>query len=349
MSNCDSNIIWVPATWGNEAFAPTSVLSNWSISGQNSSNTDACKLYVYAYTTLVWGEGIGIPPGVYVNVLVSKSPSFLSSVRSSGSGASRNLAFRELGIYGIITPDIVAAASSIQSEASWNDTQILQSYNGSGISGSVWTASIWRSGGNSYIGEIGTLYFGDQIPLPPQPTTTTTTTYPGPHNTTTPTTTTATTTAPTSTTTTTTPLKDVQTIQYLNGSQTEIVTHRYGALSYGTMAPGETGKTIIVSLFAPYVKAMNNISLGLTDTGGIEFDSNVFSIASSMSLDPTIVPSVSFIGVNNVSSSTSNFNFGIPNKDSHTSAYIYLNVKLPRDNFIGTGTIRYKFFFDYSD
>ena len=338
MLNCDSNIIWEPKRFYDlysDYSMQASALSSWSISGQNSSNTDACKLYVHALSWLVWGQDIGIPPGWYGVILLSKNPSNISSPDIPGRSE-----FRNIGINALITADVVAAVSFIQSETT-NERQTLQSYNGSGISGSVWCTPI----GN----EIGVLYFGDFIPLPPQPTTTTTTTYPGPHNTTTPTTTTATTTAPTSTTTTTTPLKDVQTIQYLNGSQTEIVTHRYGALSYGTMAPGETGKTIIVSLFAPYVKAMNNISLGLTDTGGIEFDSNVFSIASSTSLDPTIVPSVSFMGVNNVSSSTSNFNFGIPNRDDHTSAYVYLNVKLPRDNFIGTGTIRYKFFFDYSD
>lgn len=174
------------------------------------------------------------------------------------------------------------------------------------------------------------------------------------------TTTTTTTLATTTTTTTTTPstLKTVQTILYEEGIPIEVAnasdstetekTPLAKAFSYGTIAPDKTSKTIIISLNIPYVKAITNIKLGLISTGGIEFANNLFGINNSIELRDDITPDNHFQGVNTNKDSTSPYNVSIPNKDDHTSEYVYLNVKLPQNQIIGEGIIRMKWFFDYA-
>ena len=190
------------------------------------------------------------------------------------------------------------------------------------------------------------------------PTTTTTTTGTG---------TTTTTTTPTTTTTTTTttppPLAIVNTIQFddINGQLTAIQSSNASdssttqnsllaqSFSFGTIAPGQTSKTVIVSLNIPYVKAIANIKMGLISAGGITFSNSIFGITSSVELRDDIVPDNYFQGINTDKTSTNANNISIPNKDNHTSAYVYLNVQVPNDQVIETGIVKMKWFFDYAE
>jgi hypothetical protein len=162
------------------------------------------------------------------------------------------------------------------------------------------------------------------------------------------------------TTTTTTPialLAYVQTIAYLP-STTEISnasdsTETIGAVaktfSFGTIAPNETSKTIPVALFIPEVSAIQNVKLGLVSTGGIEFADDLFGVASSSELRYDITPDTYFQGINIDKTSTNIYNVSIPNRDNHNSNYVYLNVKLPVNQPIGTGILRFKWWFEYSE
>lgn len=190
--------------------------------------------------------------------------------------------------------------------------------------------------------------------------TTTTTTSTGTGTTTT----TTTGTTPTTTTTTTTPppLGIVQTTQFemVNNQFIPIQTSNASddsttqnlllsqSLSFGTTAPNETSKIIIVALNVPYTQAITNIRIGLVSVGGIEFANNIFGITNSVELRDDIMPDSYFQGVNSTRSATSVYNINIPNKDSHTSQYVYLNVKLPQDQIIGEGIVKFKWYFDYS-
>lgn len=383
MANCNPSVTNI--TNVNRVNESGAIISGLSLTGLTASNTDSCKLHCVIY----WPT-----PTISKRIVIFyKSYTEAQSQRSAAGGghgwinANSNAAiwssqwwtnYNNGGLSAVITPNVVAASDV--------GSGILQSYNGSGITGSI--QSISRSW--APISQVITFFFNAPITTTTttRPTTTTTTTYPGTITTTTippvttttttptvttvvipvvpsiptvppaapqpqvgeaaPTTTTTPTTPTSTTTSTTTPLLNAQTIRYLNASQTEIVTHRYGALNYGTVAPGETSKTIIVSLFAPYIKQLNHINISLADTGGIDFSANVFGVTTSDTIDPSITPESSFMGVNN-SDAPDNFNFAVPNRNSNTSAYVYLNVRLPRDNFLGSGTIRYKWFFDYSD
>jgi hypothetical protein len=203
------------------------------------------------------------------------------------------------------------------------------------------------------------------------PTTTTTTTTPSPTTTTTTSTGTGTTTTtttlipPTTTTTTTTrpPLAIVETSQFelVNGQFVSVQTSNASdssttqnsllsqSLTFGTIAPNATSKTIVVALNIPYAKAITNIKIGLVSSGGITFANNIFGITSSVELRDDITPDGYFQGVNANKVSTDSYNIDIRNKDNHTSEYVYLNVKLPNDQIIGEGMIGLKWFFDYSE
>jgi len=213
----------------------------------------------------------------------------------------------------------------------------------------------------------GSLYIYGSYGTPPTtttttttiPTTTTTTTGTGTTTTTTTTTTGTGTTTTTTTTTTPAPLSIVQTVLYEEGvpsevsnasdsSQTKENTFAQ-AMNYGTIAPGETSKTIVVSLNVPHVKAITNIKIGMVETGGIEFSDDIFGVISSIELRDDITPDNHFSGVNSDRSSTSPYNVSIPNKDNTTSEYVYLNVTLPRNQVIGEGIIRYKWWFDFAE
>lgn len=170
----------------------------------------------------------------------------------------------------------------------------------------------------------------------------------------------------TSTTTTTTlppPLAIVQTTEFgmVSGKLVPIQTSNASdspttqnsllaqSLSFGTIAPNEISKTIVVQLNVPYVKTITNIKIGLVATGGIEFANNLFGIISSVELRDDITPDNNFQGVNTDRDPLSLYNVNIPNKDNNTSEYVYLNVQLPKDQVIGSGICRFKWFFDFAE
>lgn len=338
--------------------------SSWRLNGITTSNTDNCKLYVLGF--------VDYEPHVHT----TKQKIHLYKQASGGNVAL--IGQGEIDTGTVWNPyGSGGALGFVQFSA--RTVQIVER-NNSGVSGSCYWSGFMCTGGYTStstdgrtiftpanINNTGTLYFSSPITTTTTPTTTTaTTTNPFPTTTTStttpdvttttttpsqiPTTTTTTTTENIlgTTTTTTTPL-DIRTIQYLDNTQIETVTKRSGALNFGTMAPGETSETIIVSLFAPSVKAINNIKLALIDTGGVIFDENLFGITSGANLNFSIVPSSYFIGVNEDDSTTNNYNVVIANRDPNTSDYVYLNLKLPLNNFIGHGVCRLKWYFDYSD
>jgi len=202
----------------------------------------------------------------------------------------------------------------------------------------------------------------------PSPTTTTTTTGTGSTTTTTPTT-------PTTTTTTTTPapLSIVQTTQFSTISADNVVPIQTSnasddsstqnsllsqSFSFGTIAPNQTSKTMIFQLNIPKVKAITNIKLGLISVSNLTFTSDMIGITKSSELRDDIDPADGFFdgyswiyyfqGINEDKLSTNIYNINVLNKNDHTSEYVYLNMKLPNDQSIGEGLIRFKWFFDYA-
>jgi hypothetical protein len=159
------------------------------------------------------------------------------------------------------------------------------------------------------------------------------------------------------------PLGIVQTTQYVLVNGTLIASQISSAsdspdtisspfaksFSFGTIAPGEISKTIIVQLNIPNVKAITNIKLGLVDIGDITFTDTMFGINSSIELRDDITPDYYFQGVNTNKIPTSAYNISIGNKDNCTSAYVYLNVGLPSDYTFKTGMLKWKWYFDYAD
>jgi len=175
---------------------------------------------------------------------------------------------------------------------------------------------------------------------------------------------TTTTTTPTTTTTTTTksPIASIRTILYenINGQIQEIEYSDSGAtadtlntpfadaFNFGTIAPGETSKTIIVNLHVLYVNAITNIKLGLINNGNIQLRNTTFGITNDNVLKNNVTPTSYFQGINTSGTNSNTYNIAIPNLNNKHSNYVYLNVSLPRNNSIGTGVIRFTWFFDYS-
>ena len=168
---------------------------------------------------------------------------------------------------------------------------------------------------------------------------------------------------PTTTTTTTEPpltaISVVNTVVLINGKEVEISdasdseltidTPFAKSLTFGTLAPKEVSETMVVALRVPQAQSIRNVRLGLIDTGGLDFTIDTFGIYSSYQLDNNVIPSTYFQGINEEKLASSPYNAIINTINSNTSDYVYLNVKMPDNNFIGTGTIRYKWWFDYSD
>jgi len=105
----------------------------------------------------------------------------------------------------------------------------------------------------------------------------------------------------------------------------------------------------VLLLKLPDTKAIGNIRLGLIENGGITFTPTIFGVSTLPYLDTTTVPKTYFQGVNTDSLADSPYNISVNNKDNISSEYVYININLPRNNFIGAGVLRYKWFFDYSD
>jgi hypothetical protein len=104
-----------------------------------------------------------------------------------------------------------------------------------------------------------------------------------------------------------------------------------------------------MSLSVPNAIAINNIKLGLINAGGITFADEVFGITTSSELRTDIEPDAYFQGVNSSGDINSPYNIPIPNKDAHSSIYVYLNTKLQSNKPIGTGLVKFHWFFAYAD
>ena len=166
----------------------------------------------------------------------------------------------------------------------------------------------------------------------------------------------------TTTTTTPSPLRTVKTNFFkktgseffeiensdASDSNESINTVRAFSFNFGTLAPGETSKTIIVSLEVVHADAIGNIKLGLINAGGIAFSNDIFRIASSSELSDSIVPDQFFQGINAEESEISIYNISIDNRLNNVSDFVYLSINLPIDNFLGEGVVRFKWFFDHS-
>jgi hypothetical protein len=121
------------------------------------------------------------------------------------------------------------------------------------------------------------------------------------------------------------------------------------SMSFGTIAPGQTSKTVIVGLNIPTVSAIQNIKIALVDAGGIEFANGIFGVEAFTELRGDLEPTTYFQGVNDDDSELNVYNVEVPTRTNIASTYVYLNVTLPQDHTLGTGVIRYKWYFDYSE
>jgi len=171
------------------------------------------------------------------------------------------------------------------------------------------------------------------------------------------------TTTTTTTTTTTRPprhtvLKKVETIIVLpnnettikqDGSDSKATTNTINskALEIGPLAPGEASQTKIIYLRVPSSIGINNIKIALIDTGGVEFQNNIFGVETLSHLDYNYVPSSFFQGVNSDKSANNAYNVDVPVNGPFQSQYVYLHVNLKLGQLFQGGTIRYKWFFDY--
>jgi len=165
----------------------------------------------------------------------------------------------------------------------------------------------------------------------------------------------------TTTTTTLAPLSYVQTLslEKINGQFVEklianasndndtIGNLHTNSLSFGTISPGELSKNLIVKLKVPNANAINNIKIGLIKDGGITFTNTTFGIIYLPYITENPEIDTYFQGISNGVDSI--YNISINNFDNYSSYYVYLNINLPSDNFLGKGIIRYTWFFDYDD
>lgn len=150
-------------------------------------------------------------------------------------------------------------------------------------------------------------------------------------------------------------LKDVITYSYTpiiaygnNASNNKATTNSIDsfALSFNTLAPGETSTTYIIRLEVPNAIVIRNIKLGLIETDPIKFAQSTFGIETRNYLDYNIIPEHYYQGLS--SNSTSSYNIDIPNSTRTLSYYVYLNIIIPRNSILETGIIKYKWYFDYA-
>lgn len=134
-----------------------------------------------------------------------------------------------------------------------------------------------------------------------------------------------------------------------NGSNSKSTTEGFNSssLSLGTLAPGETSKTIVLRLSAPDSITIKNIKIGLINSGCISFTNKTFGIETRNYYDKYIIPETYFQGISD-ETSTSAYNVEILNSTRTNSYYVYINVKIPLDFTFKGGTIRLKWFFDFA-
>jgi hypothetical protein len=119
------------------------------------------------------------------------------------------------------------------------------------------------------------------------------------------------------------------------------------SLFFGILAPASTSKTKIVQLKVEGTAAIRNIKLSLIDSGGIDFNENIFGVDSRGFIDKGVVPESRFQGVSD-KSLESEYNIDINNLNLLSSNYVYLNLNVPADQEFIAGTIRYQWIFDYA-
>lgn len=154
-------------------------------------------------------------------------------------------------------------------------------------------------------------------------------------------------------------LEKVETIEIVNGTekirqdgsnnQSTLNTIYSKSTGYGSLMPGESSSTRILFLSIPSSLGFKNIKIGLTDTGGIEFQNNVFGVSVLDYIDYNFKPTNYFQGINADKSKSNINNISVGNNGPFRSQFVYLNINLPNDTSIqDTGAVRYKWFFDYN-
>ena len=130
-------------------------------------------------------------------------------------------------------------------------------------------------------------------------------------------------------------------------SKASLNTINSDVLELGTIAPGETSQTKIMFLRVPSGLGINNIKIGLIDSGGINFSNTTFGVETRSYLDYNIIPNTYFEGINTDKTANSPYNISIANNGALASQYVYLNVIVPNNHIFAGGTIRFKWFFSY--
>lgn len=139
-------------------------------------------------------------------------------------------------------------------------------------------------------------------------------------------------------------------LQYGNdgsSSKGTLNTLNSSAIDFGPLSPGEISQTKIIFLSVPYAKTIDNIKIALIDTGGITFANTIFGVDSKSYIDYN-VPTSFFQGLNEDDDPNNLNNIVISNKDIKTSRYVYLNINVPAGLGIGSGVVRFKWFFDFA-
>jgi len=143
-------------------------------------------------------------------------------------------------------------------------------------------------------------------------------------------------------------LSGISTIVYDNTKTTpEAISIKGKSFYIGNVAPGEKSNIVIVALSVPNVSQIDNIKLGLTDNGTIAFRSATFGITSSSTFDPNINPLTYFQGINSDSEVDSQYNFNVDRLNKNESEYVYIKIDTISTQKIGSGAVRFKWFFDY--
>lgn len=133
-----------------------------------------------------------------------------------------------------------------------------------------------------------------------------------------------------------------------SGTKGTLQTINSDALSFGSLAPGETSETKIIYLRVPYSQAINNIKIALINAGNITFTTSTFGIEIRNYLDYNLGIENYFQGINIDNSPDNVNNISVSNHDNVSSQYVYLNIKLPLGQSISGNVVRLKWFFDYA-
>jgi len=120
------------------------------------------------------------------------------------------------------------------------------------------------------------------------------------------------------------------------------------ALSFGQLSAGETSETKIIYLNVPSALAIRDIKIGLSDTGTIPFSTGKFCIEVRQDIDYNLTPLIAFTGLNTDNTASNINNVSIANAGENFSQYVYINVTVPKNQFVGDGVIKLIWFFNYA-